>query len=90
MFEKYFRLNVNKQAFRNALSQERGVVEMSYSNNNFPGVNNTTVFKEASSEQDHVLGVYAADQDHQKVMKFELMDGRFFSKEFVTDTAAVV
>jgi putative ABC transport system permease protein len=85
-----FRLNANKQAFRNALSQEQGVVELSYSNNNFPGVNNTTVFKEAASEQDHVLGVYSADQNHLEVMKFELLDGRFFSKEFVTDTAAVV
>jgi putative ABC transport system permease protein len=85
-----FRLNANKQAFRNALSQQQGVVELSYSNNNFPGVNNTTVFKEAGSEQDHILGVYSADQDHQKVMKFELTDGRFFSREFSTDTAAVV
>ena len=85
-----FRLNKNKEAFRNSLSQEQGVVEMSYSNNNFPGVNNTTVFKEAGSEQDHVLGVYSADYDHQKVMKFELINGRFFSREFATDTAAVV
>jgi putative ABC transport system permease protein len=85
-----FRLNANKQAFRNALAQEQGVLQLSYSNNNFPGVNNTTVFKEAGSEQDHILGVYSADQDHQKVMKFELKDGRFFSKEFSTDTAAVV
>ena len=85
-----FRLKANKEAFRNALSQEQGVVEMSYSNNNFPGVNNTTVFKEAGSEQDHVLGVYSADHDHQKVMKFELTNGRFFSREFGTDTAAVI
>ena len=85
-----FRLKANKEAFRNALAQEQGVVDMSYSNNNFPGVNNTTVFKEAGSEQDHVLGVYSADHDHQKVMKFELTDGRFFSREFTTDTAAVV
>jgi putative ABC transport system permease protein len=85
-----FRLNANKEAFRNALRQEQGVVNMSYTNNSFPGVNNTTVFKEAGSDQDHILGVYAADHDHQNVMKFELKEGRFFSKEFTTDTAAVV
>ena len=85
-----FRLSANKQAFRNALNQEKGIIGLSYSSTNFPGVNNTTVFKEAGSEQDHILGVYSADQDHQEVMKFELSDGRFFSREFATDTAAVV
>jgi putative ABC transport system permease protein len=85
-----FRLSKNKQTFRNALSQEKGIIGLSYSNTNFPGVNNTTVFKEAGSEQDHILAVYSADQDHQNVMKFEMIDGRFFSREFSTDTAAVI
>jgi putative ABC transport system permease protein len=63
---------------------------MSYTNNNFPGVNNTTVFKEAGSELDHIMGVYYADYDHQDVMKFELKEGRFFSKDFPTDSLAIV
>jgi putative ABC transport system permease protein len=63
---------------------------MSYTNNTFPGVNNTTVFKEAGSEQDHIMGVYYADYDHQDVMKFELTEGRFFSKDFPTDSLAIV
>jgi putative ABC transport system permease protein len=63
---------------------------MSYTNNNFPGVNNTTVFKEAGSEQDHIMGVYYADYDHQTVMKFELKEGRFFSKDFPSDSLAIV
>jgi putative ABC transport system permease protein len=85
-----YRLDKNKEAFRNSLSQQPGVLKMSYTNNTFPGVNNTTVFKEAGSEQDHVMGVYYADYDHQDVMKFELKEGRFFSKELPTDSSAIV
>jgi putative ABC transport system permease protein len=85
-----FRLDKNKEAFRNTLSQQPGVLNMSYTNNNFPGVNNTTVFKEAGSEQDHIMGVYYADYDHQDVMKFEMKEGRFFSEEFPSDTLAIV
>jgi putative ABC transport system permease protein len=85
-----YRLDKNKEAFRNTLSQQAGVVKMSYTNNTFPGVDNTTVFKEAGSEQDHIMGVYYADYDHQDVMKFELTEGRFFSKDFPTDSLAIV
>jgi putative ABC transport system permease protein len=85
-----YRLEKNKEAFRNALGQQSGVVRMSYTNNNFPGVNNTTVFKEAGSEQDHLMGVYYADYDHQDVMKFELNQGRFFSKDFPSDSSAII
>ncbi|WP_276370388.1 ABC transporter permease [Chryseolinea sp. H1M3-3] len=85
-----YRLDKNKEAFRNTLSQQTGVLKMSYTNNNFPGVNNTTVFKEAGSEQDHIMGVYYADHDHQDVMKFEMKEGRFFSKEFPIDSMAII
>jgi len=84
------RLGNNKEAFRNGLSQLTGITKISYTNNTFPGVNNTTVFKTAGSEQDHIMGVYYADYDHQDVLKFELKDGRYFSKEFATDSLAIL
>jgi len=84
------RLGTNKDAFKNDLAQQTGVVKLSYTNNTFPGVNNTTVFKSAGSEQDHIMGVYYADQDHQEVVKFEITKGRYFSKEFPTDTTAII
>jgi len=76
------RLGNNKQAFRNVLVQQTGITKVSYTNNYFPGINNTTVFKSADSEQDHIMGLYFADYDHQDVMKFELKEGRFFSRIF--------
>jgi putative ABC transport system permease protein len=84
------RLGSNKEAFRNALAQETGIVKTSYTNNTFPGVNNTTVFKSSKSDQDHIMGVYYADYDHQDVMKFELREGRYFSKDFPADSSAIV
>ncbi len=84
------RLGTSKDAFKNELAQQSGVVKLSYTNNTFPGVNNTTVFKSGGSEQDHIMGVYYADQDHQEVVKFEMTKGRYFSKEFPSDTTAII
>jgi putative ABC transport system permease protein len=84
------RLGNNKESFRDALAQQSGVVKTSYTNNAFPGTNRTTIFKGASSEQDHFVSVYNADYDHQDLMKFELKEGRYFSKDFPSDSSAIV
>jgi len=84
------RLGANKEAFRNGLAELTGISKISYTNNTFPGVNNTTVFKTAGSEQDHIMGVYYADFDHQDVVRFELKDGRYFSKDFPSDSLAIL
>jgi putative ABC transport system permease protein len=84
------RLGDNTDAFKNALETQTGIVSASYTNNNFPGVNNTTVFKTVSSDQDHIMGLYYADYDHQSVMKFELKEGRYFSKDFPSDSSAIL
>lgn len=84
------RLGNNMDAFKNALAQQTGILKSSYTNNEFPGVSNTTVFKSAGSEQDRIMGVYYADYDHQDVMKFELKEGRYFSKDFPSDSSAIL
>lgn len=84
------RLDNNRDAFKNAVLQQTGIAEASYTNNSFPGVNNTTVFKSVGSEQDHIMGVYYADYDHQDVLKFEIKDGRYFSRDFPSDSSAIL
>lgn len=84
------RLGDNTDAFKNALESQTGIVSASYTNNNFPGVSNTTVFKTVGSDQDHIMGIYYADYDHQSVMKFELKEGRYFSKDFPSDSTAIL
>jgi putative ABC transport system permease protein len=84
------RLGNNKEAFRNALTQQPGISKISFTNSTFPGVNNTSVVRSVKSEQDHIAGIYYADFDHQEVLKFEMKDGRYFSKDFPSDSTAVV
>lgn len=86
-----WRLDKNMDAFKNAVDQQSGIVKSSYTNAAFPnGGNNTTVFKTASSEQDHIMTIYYADYDHQDVLKFELKEGRYFSKDFPSDSSAIL
>ncbi len=90
MLQNTNRLGENRETFKNALLQQTGIVSASYTNNSFPGVNNTTVFKTSQSEQDHIMGIYYADLDHQKVMKFEMLEGRYFSEAFPSDSTAIL
>jgi putative ABC transport system permease protein len=84
------RLANNRDAFREALNNQSGIVKASYSNNVFPGVNNTSVFRRVGTTQDHILGTYYADYEHLNVLKIELLQGRFFSKDFPSDSTACV
>ncbi|MBS1491368.1 MAG: ABC transporter permease [Bacteroidetes bacterium] len=84
------KLGINKNVFRNALAQQKGIEKLSFTNNYFPGVNNTTVVRSGHSEQDHIAGIYYADADQQEVLRFEMKEGRYFSRDFPADTTAVV
>jgi putative ABC transport system permease protein len=84
------RLGANQTVFRNDILTKNGVQKASYTNNVFPGVNNTTAFRNAVTRKDHILGTYFADYDHADVLKFELLKGRYFSRDFPSDSTAVV
>lgn len=84
------RLGTNQMAFKNSLLTKKGFEKASFTNNVFPGVNNTTAFRNATTKKDHVMGTYYADYDHADVMKFELAQGRYFSRDFPSDSMAVV
>jgi putative ABC transport system permease protein len=84
------RLNANQEAFKNELLKRNGIEKASFTNNLFPGVNNTTAFRTPGDNKDHIMGTYFADVDHFEVMKFQMAEGRYFSKEFASDTMAIV
>jgi putative ABC transport system permease protein len=84
------RLATNQIAFKNTILTKKGIEKASFTNNVFPGVNNTTVFRNSVNRKDHVMGTYFADYDHADVMKFELVQGRYFSRDFPSDSTAVV
>jgi putative ABC transport system permease protein len=81
-------IGTNRQSFKNQLDQKTGIVKSSYTNNLFPGINNVNVFRTVESKRDHLMASYFADWDHQEVMKFKLVNGRFFSRDMATDSSA--
>lgn len=81
-------IGTNRQSFKNQLDQKSGIVKTSYTNNLFPGINNVNVFRTVESNRDFLLASYFADWDHQEVMKFKLVNGRFFSRDMATDSSA--
>ncbi|MBS0000823.1 MAG: ABC transporter permease, partial [Cyclobacteriaceae bacterium] len=84
------RLGSNRQAFKETLMQESSIVAASYSNSMIPGVNNTTIFRKPGLEEDHIIGVYFTDHEHFNVLGFELAEGRNFSKDFPSDSSAIL
>ncbi|MCG8307945.1 MAG: ABC transporter permease, partial [Cytophagales bacterium] len=84
------RLKSNRKAFKDALQNDANIAAASYSNSVIPGVNNTTIFRRPESEEDHIIGVYFADHEHVEVMGFELFEGRNFSRDFPSDSTAML
>ncbi|MEO1052330.1 MAG: ABC transporter permease [Bacteroidota bacterium] len=83
-------LGTNNEAFKNDLISKNGIQTASYSNHVIPGTNNTTVFRAAASENDHIMSTYFTDYDHLETFGFELVEGRYFSRDFPSDSNAVV
>ncbi len=84
------RLGTNAEAFKNAIEDLAQVKAAGFASNALPGVDNTTVFRQQGSEQDHLMALYYTDWDHADVMKITLKEGRFFSRDFASDTTACV
>ena len=84
------RLESNRQAFKDELMNNSGVVSASYSNSVIPGVNNMTIFRRPGLDEDHMIGEYFADYEHLETLGFELEQGRNFSRDFPSDSTAVL
>ncbi|MDH5475685.1 MAG: ABC transporter permease, partial [Cyclobacteriaceae bacterium] len=83
-------LKENKKAYKDKLKAFSQVENVSFTSNAFPNINNNSLYRGVGKEDDHILGNYRSDYDQLKTLGLSLKEGRFFSKEFLTDTAAVV
>lgn len=84
------RLGSSREAFKNKIESSPSVLKSSFTNNAFPGVDNTTVFRVIGRDIDYLSGKYYADWDHIDVLKLHILEGRFFSRDFATDSSAVI
>jgi putative ABC transport system permease protein len=85
-----FALDKNAQAFKNEVASHPSFKGASFANNLPPRVSWTSAFRKGGSEQDFLLHIYQVDHDHLKTMGYEMAEGRFYSREFKSDTAAII
>lgn len=83
-------LGKNGEAFKNELLQYPDVLGASYSNRLPPNIDWTTSFMDPKNGASYFLAIYTMDHDHLKTMGYEMKEGRFFSRDHPSDTAAMI
>jgi putative ABC transport system permease protein len=85
-----FSLGKNAQAFKNEIAGNPAFKGASFANQLPPNLTWNSAFRKGGSDQDFILYLYQVDHDHLKTMGYEMVEGRFYSKEFKSDTAAII
>lgn len=83
-------LGKNAEAFKQELLGNTGFLAASYANALPPNIDWNSVFKTSDTNQDFLCNINFVDHDHLETMKYELVMGRFFSKDYPSDTGAIV
>lgn len=84
------RIGHNATPLKNALIAQRGVIAASFTDRTIFERMSGEALREPNSPQSHIMNYYVADEDQLKVMGCQLTAGRFFSKDFPSDSNAVV
>jgi putative ABC transport system permease protein len=84
------RLAESRESFKQTVQTQTGIKSASFTNNVFPGINNTTVFRVAGTEQDHVVGTYYTDYEQSAALKFDMLQGEFFTRGHVADSSVCI
>lgn len=84
------RLDNDREAFKQELLNDTRIISASYSNFTVPGTNNVTVFQRPDRDFDYIMNLYYADHEQKDALGFEMAAGRFFSRDFPTDSSAIV
>lgn len=83
-------LGSNASAFKNELLQNPEFVGASFANALPPNITSSNAFRKGGSEHDFLLHVCFVDFDHLSVMGYSMTEGRFFSRDFLSDTTAII
>ena len=83
-------LGNNDIPFKDELLRQAGIMSASYSSAIPPNIQNTFFIKPQNSDRLVSCYLVAADEDHLQTMGYQLKSGRFFSKDFLSDTSAAV
>jgi putative ABC transport system permease protein len=85
-----YSLGKNAAAFKQEVMSHPVFKGASFANRLPPHVDWNSAFRKGGTDQDFLLSVYQTDHDHLATMGYTLVEGRFFSRDFPTDTLAVV
>jgi putative ABC transport system permease protein len=83
-------LDKNAKAFKNELAMHPEFKTSSFANTLPPHINQKNAFRKGGTEQDFMLQAYKVDYDHLAAMHYTMVEGRFFSRDFPADTAAII
>jgi putative ABC transport system permease protein len=83
-------LGQNGATFKQELLAQSGILSASYVNDLPPDIPWNTLFRTTNNNQDFLCNLFFVDHDIAETMGLEIVKGRFFSKDYKTDTAAVV
>jgi len=85
-----YSLGDKSDIFKNELRKNSNIIQVAGSHL-MPGMRfNNIGFGAEGLDDGFTLNLLCSDPEYIEVMNFELIHGRFFSKEFKTDTAAIV
>lgn len=83
-------LGSNGTVFKKELLKHPEITSASYVNRLPPNVDWQSLFSLPDSGKEYLLGVYEMDYDHQETMRYEVLQGRFFSESNPADSNAVI
>ncbi|MBL7849343.1 MAG: ABC transporter permease [Cyclobacteriaceae bacterium] len=78
------------EAFKQEVLKYPEFVAASYSSRLPPNVDWGSTFRTESGEENYPMSVITVDHDHLKTLGLTMVQGRFFSPDFISDTTAVV
>lgn len=83
-------LGKNADAFKEEVLKYPEFVAASYSSRLPPNVDWGSTFRTETGEENYPMSVVTVDHDHLKTLGLTMVQGRFFFRDFITDTTAVV
>ncbi len=83
-------LGSNSEAFRQELLSNSGFTAVSFANSLPPNIDWNSVFKTSDTNQDFLCNLNFVDHEHLETMGYKMVHGRFFSKDYPSDTGAIV
>jgi len=76
--------------FKKEILSNPDIVSASYASRLPPNVEWRSVFLDVSSGKEYIMAMYEMDADHLETMHYSMADGRFFSRENLADTNAII